>query len=80
MPLFHDKSGKKGLLYKGTVGEASAKIPEYDLSKIKDSRLLYGTASIVHAEADLSSAVPRLHVLGQCLPAGALRHPAQAEG
>lgn len=42
MSLYSNAQGKKGLLYKGKLGEASAKVPEYELSSLRDTRLISG--------------------------------------
>ncbi len=42
MPLYTNGGEKKGLLYKGKLGEATLWIPEYDVSSIRDSRLISG--------------------------------------
>lgn len=43
MPLFSNGAGKKGLLFKGKLGEESKTIPEYNVDNITDTRLLSGT-------------------------------------
>jgi len=64
MPLYSNSSDREGLLYKGRLGEASMKIPEYDVSQISDTRLLSGTElRQKYGRLTLFSYVQGLHVL-----------------